>query len=108
MDKLAEWMGWYEDAVGEFVCDPPDAYCDEDGYAWVMADNNQLTPAGAVAVLEKFRENALLYELDSNPLGWVEWGISHKATFLPEASGQAPDFCTAVRDVALAYLESVS
>lgn len=100
--KLAEWMEWERWARYYLI---PDHDVITEASTMGLIDGT-LTPAGAVAVLEHFRDGP---ELDV----WTQTKGLHagKVTevtindFHKSWSATAGDFCTAVRNAALDYLK---
>ena len=98
MKKLAEWMGWTPSDNG-----PTPRYCGRgEGHEKWMTRSADLTPAGAVAVLEKVREEGIHDNIRLTERFLTE-DIMEAFLYDPDEC----DFCTIVRDAALAYLESI-
>ncbi len=103
MDKLAEWMGWTEGSNS--AAEPNGRWFSADS-SYCMAEGDDITPAGAVAVLEKLTKDPIVYwwmeDTNAKDMAIVLSRIDCGLNVTVDA-----DFCTAVRDAALAYLESL-
>ena len=94
IERIAEWMDrWIRD--GEVI------WCD----AIAMAAHDYLTPAGAVAVLERLRKEG--YDPSIGVTGHECWHINLwlESKQMWANTEEAEDFCTAVRDAAAVTLE---